>query len=52
MILIAGGRDKLTPLEEMMQLVKTKVDTLILLGEAAERFKEAAEKQASAIYAW
>lgn len=44
LILIAGGRDKLTPLEEMMQLVKTKVDTLILLGEAAERFKEAAEK--------
>ena len=28
----------------MMQLVKTKVDTLILLGEAAERFRESAEK--------
>ncbi len=44
LILIAGGRDKLTPLDEMMQLAKTKVDTMILLGEAAERFKEAAEK--------
>lgn len=44
LILIAGGRDKLTPLDEMMQLAKIKVDTMILLGEAAERFKEAAEK--------
>ena len=44
LILIAGGTDKLTPLEEMMALVKTKVDTLILLGEAAERFNEAAVK--------
>lgn len=44
LILIAGGRDKLTPLDEMMQLAKTKVDAMILLGEAAERFKEAAEK--------
>lgn len=44
LILIAGGRDKLTPLDEMMQLAKNKVDTMILLGEAAERFKEAAEK--------
>ncbi len=44
LILIAGGRDKLTPLDEMMQLVKVKADTLILLGEAAGRFYEAAEK--------
>lgn len=44
LILIAGGTDKMTPLDEMMQLVKTKVDTLILLGEAAERFNEAAVK--------
>lgn len=44
LILIAGGRDKLTPLDEMMQLAKTKVDTMILLGEAVERFKKAAEK--------
>ena len=44
LILIAGGTDKLTPLEEMMALVKTKVDTLILMGEAAERFNEAAVK--------
>lgn len=44
LILIAGGTDKMTPLEDMMQLVKTKVDTLILLGEAAERFNDAAVK--------
>lgn len=41
-ILLAGGHDKMTPLEDMMNLVKTKVDVLILLGEAKERFNEAA----------
>ncbi len=41
-ILLAGGHDKLTPLEPMMQLVKAKTDVLILLGEAKERFNEAA----------
>ena len=41
-ILLAGGHDKMTPLEPMMELVKEKCDLLILLGEAKERFNEAA----------
>ena len=41
-ILIAGGRDKNTDLAEFMRLVKEKVDLLILIGEAAERFADAA----------
>lgn len=41
-ILLAGGHDKMTPLEPMMKLVRDKTDVLILLGEAKERFYEAA----------
>ena len=41
-ILLAGGHDKMTPLEPMMNLVKEKTDLLILLGEAKERFYKAA----------
>lgn len=41
-ILLAGGHDKLTELEPMMRLVKEKCDALILLGEAKERFYQAA----------
>lgn len=44
-ILIAGGRDKNTDLTEFMDLVKVKTDHVIFLGEAAERFAEAAKKQ-------
>ncbi|GMA99700.1 UDP-N-acetylmuramoyl-L-alanine--D-glutamate ligase [Pelosinus sp. IPA-1] len=44
-ILIAGGRDKNTDLTVFMQLIKEKVDHLILLGEAKERFEEAAIAQ-------
>ena len=44
LILIAGGHDKMTPLEEFMELAAQKVDTLILIGEAADRFEEAAKK--------
>lgn len=43
-ILIAGGHDKKTDLTAFMQLVKKKVDKLILLGEAAARFKTEALK--------
>ena len=43
-ILLAGGHDKLTPLEPMMELIKEKTDALILLGAAKERFNEAAIK--------
>jgi UDP-N-acetylmuramoylalanine--D-glutamate ligase len=41
-ILLAGGHDKMTPLECMMDLVSEKTDMLILLGEAKERFYQAA----------
>ena len=41
-ILLAGGHDKMTPLEPMMDLVSEKTDLLILLGEAKERFYQAA----------
>jgi len=41
-ILLAGGHDKMTPLEPMMDLVSEKTDMLILLGEAKERFYQAA----------
>ena len=43
-VLLAGGHDKNTGLEEMMELVCQKVKDLILLGDAAARFKEAAQK--------
>ncbi|AOH47445.1 UDP-N-acetylmuramoylalanine--D-glutamate ligase [Selenomonas sp. oral taxon 920] len=42
MILIAGGDDKLTDLTEFMELVHARVDELILVGDAAERFGAAA----------
>ncbi len=41
-ILIAGGDDKGTDLTEFMQLVKARVDELILVGDAAARFKQSA----------
>lgn len=41
-ILIAGGDDKGTDLTEFMNLVKERCDALILIGDAAERFKVAA----------
>ncbi len=43
-ILLAGGYDKMTDLTHFMQIVKQKVRTLILMGAAANRFKEEAEK--------
>lgn len=44
-ILIAGGRDKNTDLTEFMKLAKERVDHMILLGEAKQRFVEAAAQQ-------
>ncbi|WP_314982221.1 UDP-N-acetylmuramoyl-L-alanine--D-glutamate ligase [uncultured Veillonella sp.] len=41
-ILLAGGHDKMTPLEEFMQLVKENTKAVIFMGEAAERFEAAA----------
>lgn len=42
-ILLAGGHDKMTPLEEFMQLVKENTKAVIFMGEAADRFEEAAK---------
>lgn len=44
-ILIAGGYDKGTPLEDYMKEVKKHTKHLILLGNAAKRFEEEAKKQ-------
>lgn len=41
-ILIAGGDDKLTDLTDFLKLVNERVDNLILVGDAAERFKKSA----------
>jgi len=37
--LIAGGRDKMTDLSEFCQAVKEHINTVILIGEATERFE-------------
>ncbi len=38
--LIAGGRDKLTDLKEFCESVKKHINTVILIGEAADRFEK------------
>ena len=43
-ILLAGGHDKMTPLEEFMQLVKENTKAVIFMGDAADRFEEAAKE--------
>lgn len=43
-VLIAGGDDKGTDLADFMSLVSRKVDELILVGDAAMRFHDAAVK--------
>lgn len=39
LVLIAGGRDKMTPLEPFVDAVKAHVEHVVLLGEAADRFE-------------
>lgn len=39
-VLIAGGRDKNTDLKEFCEAVKEHIKTVILIGEAADRFEE------------
>ncbi len=41
-VLLAGGDDKMTDLTDFMALVKERVDALILIGDAAMRFRDAA----------
>lgn len=42
-ILLAGGHDKMTPLEDFMELVKKRTKSVIFMGAAAERFEAAAK---------
>ena len=39
--LIAGGRDKNTPLDEFVSYIKKRINKVVLIGEAKDRFKEA-----------
>ncbi|MCM1264703.1 MAG: UDP-N-acetylmuramoyl-L-alanine--D-glutamate ligase [Candidatus Gastranaerophilales bacterium] len=39
-VLIAGGRDKLTDLGEFCNSVKNHIKTVVLIGEATDRFEE------------
>ena len=51
LILIAGGRDKNTDLTDFMHIIKEKVQHLILIGEATQRFRAAAmERNVKNIY--
>ena len=43
-VLILGGRDKNTPLEELVAKIKVKVRQVVLLGEAADRLAAALEQ--------
>lgn len=43
-ILIAGGHDKQTPLEDFMKTVRLHAKALILIGNASGRFAEAARR--------
>ncbi len=43
-VLLAGGDDKMTDLTDFMNLVKERCRALVLVGNAAARFKEAALK--------
>jgi len=38
--LIAGGRDKMTDLSEFCEAIKKHIQTVILIGEASDRFEE------------
>lgn len=44
LILIAGGDDKLTPLDDFYTVAKKHVDILILVGDGADRFAQEALK--------
>jgi len=43
-ILIAGGRDKMTDLTEFAQTIEQKATNVILIGEATERFAKALDE--------
>ena len=39
-VLIAGGRDKKTSLDEFIKAIKDKISKVVLIGEATQRFKD------------
>lgn len=41
-VLLLGGHDKHTPLEDFMAFAKDKVSAMVMMGEAQQRFHEAA----------
>ena len=43
-VLLLGGRDKDLPWEDLMQLVRERVDHAVLFGEAAEKIQKTAER--------
>lgn len=45
-VLIAGGKDKGTSLDEFVESVNKKVSAVVLIGEATERFENALKKSA------
>jgi UDP-N-acetylmuramoylalanine--D-glutamate ligase len=42
-VLLLGGRDKDLPWEDLMQLVRERVDHVVLFGEAAEKIQKTAD---------
>lgn len=43
-VLIAGGRDKGTELNELVETIKQHTESIVLIGEAADRFQKALEE--------
>lgn len=43
-VLIAGGRDKCTPLDELAEAIQNHANSVVLIGEAADRFEESFKK--------
>ena len=43
-VLLLGGRDKDLPWEDLMRLVRERVDHVVLFGEAAEKIQKTAEE--------
>jgi UDP-N-acetylmuramoylalanine--D-glutamate ligase len=44
-VLIAGGKDKMTPLEPFVAELKRQASRVVLIGQAAQRFAEAMRQQ-------
>ncbi len=44
-VLIAGGRDKMTSLKEFIDVIKEKISKVILIGEATKRFRDELSQQ-------